>query len=564
MRTLPGSQALFRTSNTESVFHVRAYRHEQLLVMFEEYPRYIRFQAWAGKSCTMSGFHVPAIRFEQLLEYPYHIRFPVLGWYKMHKEWMSCTGVQTCAVVGYSFRVRGLHQFPRLMLVQAAQKDASVHGRTDLSSFRIWLQSTRATEGSQAWAGTSCRRRGFHGRGYILELLGMVAEVAGLHQVPRLGLVQAAQCVDSMYGRTDLSSFWIWLQSIRTTEGSQAWDGTISTRGSSHVQAFRLEQLQGMFAELPGIEQLPRLGLVQAAQRVASIDGRTDVSCLPCLQITRATAGSQAWDGTSCTKSGFHGRAYGLELLAIVADYPGYSRFPGLGWSGFHGRAYGLELLAIVADYPGYSRFPGLDWYKLHYEWLPWTCTRSGFHGRAYGLELLAIVADYPGYSRFPGLDWYKLHYEWLPWTSVFHGREYGLELLALVAVYPGYTRFPGLGMYKLHKERLPWADAVDACDEEQAYLAIVNSQKEVESLLRLFRRPGRRSMPVAYLGLSDHRAEGIFLSVLGTFSFTYLLHTYSIQNVIYYFMNMIFLVTLINELSRALYLTKELLSSLN
>lgn len=52
---------------------------------------------------------------------------------------------------------------------------------------------------------------------------------------------------------------------------------------------------------------------------------------------------------------------------------------------------------------------------------------------------------------------------------------------------FPDYKYDENLGRcYKFHLNPLTWRDALEACDAEQSYLAIINSEEEAKHLVNL------------------------------------------------------------------------------
>jgi hypothetical protein len=88
-----------------------------------------------------------------------------------------------------------------------------------------------------------------------------------------------------------------------------------------------------------------------------------------------------------------------------------------------------------------------------------------------------------------------------------------------------GYEFIPGLGEYKYHTEKRSWHKARDICQKEDAHLVIINSQREAEALLDLW-KPHRhiRVLPFAHVGLYRHKVGEEYVSVLGKFPFLFTL----------------------------------------
>ncbi|XP_069675841.1 hemolymph lipopolysaccharide-binding protein-like [Periplaneta americana] len=79
----------------------------------------------------------------------------------------------------------------------------------------------------------------------------------------------------------------------------------------------------------------------------------------------------------------------------------------------------------------------------------------------------------------------------------------------------PSYEYVPGLGYYKLHKDAQTWYKASRTCDEENAYLLILNSEKEFLEIKKIWdTAPG---IGVAlHVGINDIDNEGQFVTVMG------------------------------------------------
>ncbi|KAJ4449396.1 hypothetical protein ANN_00795 [Periplaneta americana] len=85
----------------------------------------------------------------------------------------------------------------------------------------------------------------------------------------------------------------------------------------------------------------------------------------------------------------------------------------------------------------------------------------------------------------------------------------------------PNYELIPGLGYYKLHTEAKPWHDARQICAQEGAHLAIINSEEEAEELKAILARHPKILSDwrneYAYIGMSDIRSEGDWITIFGT-----------------------------------------------
>ncbi|KAG8236598.1 hypothetical protein J437_LFUL016950, partial [Ladona fulva] len=79
-----------------------------------------------------------------------------------------------------------------------------------------------------------------------------------------------------------------------------------------------------------------------------------------------------------------------------------------------------------------------------------------------------------------------------------------------------GYEYFPGVGYYKFHSEGThSFWDAKSICENEGGYLAIPNSQKEMNVYNQIYRRFSH-VYNYAYLGFHDVHEEGRFVTIFG------------------------------------------------
>ncbi|XP_069670535.1 hemolymph lipopolysaccharide-binding protein-like isoform X2 [Periplaneta americana] len=84
----------------------------------------------------------------------------------------------------------------------------------------------------------------------------------------------------------------------------------------------------------------------------------------------------------------------------------------------------------------------------------------------------------------------------------------------------PDYKLIHNLGYYKMHTEGKPWYDAVRICAEEGAHLAILNSEREVQELLKMW-APFKNHFPgfedeLAFIGFHDFKTAGQFVTIFG------------------------------------------------
>ncbi|XP_069694779.1 hemolymph lipopolysaccharide-binding protein-like [Periplaneta americana] len=87
-------------------------------------------------------------------------------------------------------------------------------------------------------------------------------------------------------------------------------------------------------------------------------------------------------------------------------------------------------------------------------------------------------------------------------------------------SIPPEYELFPGVGYYKLYRTPKTWDEARVICEEEGAYLAIINSEEESDVFRFLFSAvtttDGASSNDFVFLGFHDRFVQGQFLTIFG------------------------------------------------
>ncbi|XP_069694778.1 hemolymph lipopolysaccharide-binding protein-like [Periplaneta americana] len=82
-------------------------------------------------------------------------------------------------------------------------------------------------------------------------------------------------------------------------------------------------------------------------------------------------------------------------------------------------------------------------------------------------------------------------------------------------SIPPEYELFPGVGYYKFHETPKTWDEARKICEEEGAYLAIVNSKKESQIFQNLL-SSATTYRDFLLLGFHDRFVEGEFVTIFG------------------------------------------------
>ncbi|KAJ4446199.1 hypothetical protein ANN_12893 [Periplaneta americana] len=81
-----------------------------------------------------------------------------------------------------------------------------------------------------------------------------------------------------------------------------------------------------------------------------------------------------------------------------------------------------------------------------------------------------------------------------------------------------GYDLAPGFGYYKLHTDVKTWHEALKACEQEGAHLAIINSEAEAKSLTPFWdmnpKILDRGANDWAHAGFHDQYKEGQYLTI--------------------------------------------------
>ncbi|XP_069688172.1 hemolymph lipopolysaccharide-binding protein-like isoform X1 [Periplaneta americana] len=80
------------------------------------------------------------------------------------------------------------------------------------------------------------------------------------------------------------------------------------------------------------------------------------------------------------------------------------------------------------------------------------------------------------------------------------------------------YQLLDGLGYYKFHPEPKTWFDALDTCVKECAHLVVINSQKEADALVNLWKPyPSLVSGWMndwAHIGFNDLKTKGQYVTI--------------------------------------------------
>ncbi|XP_069695667.1 hemolymph lipopolysaccharide-binding protein-like [Periplaneta americana] len=81
-----------------------------------------------------------------------------------------------------------------------------------------------------------------------------------------------------------------------------------------------------------------------------------------------------------------------------------------------------------------------------------------------------------------------------------------------------GYDLVPGFGYYKLHTDVKTWHEALKACEQEGAHLAIINSEAEAKSLTPFWDMNPKildgGANDWAHVGFHDQYKEGQYLTI--------------------------------------------------
>jgi Lectin C-type domain. len=81
-----------------------------------------------------------------------------------------------------------------------------------------------------------------------------------------------------------------------------------------------------------------------------------------------------------------------------------------------------------------------------------------------------------------------------------------------------GYVKLGGLGRYKVHTRRKSWQEALKACEQEGAYLVVLNSDKEARNVGSLTEKKGT-AVYAHWIGFHSLHTGGGFITVLSKHS---------------------------------------------
>ncbi|PSN36989.1 hypothetical protein C0J52_15830 [Blattella germanica] len=76
-----------------------------------------------------------------------------------------------------------------------------------------------------------------------------------------------------------------------------------------------------------------------------------------------------------------------------------------------------------------------------------------------------------------------------------------------------------GFGYYKYHNHGKNWFAAKKECEKEGAHLAIINSAKERDLLLKIYKeKPAHGKNPAIFIGINDLVQDGTWVTVFGKY----------------------------------------------
>ncbi|PSN54438.1 Hemolymph lipopolysaccharide-binding protein [Blattella germanica] len=91
-------------------------------------------------------------------------------------------------------------------------------------------------------------------------------------------------------------------------------------------------------------------------------------------------------------------------------------------------------------------------------------------------------------------------------------------EAIHVRATLMGYSLAPGFGYYRLHTDLKTWDEALKACEEEGAHLAVLNSEKEAKALSPFWdahpKIQGGGGNNWAHIGFHDKFHDGQYVTI--------------------------------------------------
>ena len=70
---------------------------------------------------------------------------------------------------------------------------------------------------------------------------------------------------------------------------------------------------------------------------------------------------------------------------------------------------------------------------------------------------------------------------------------------------------------YKVHSDRQTWGDAMEACEQEDAHLAVIDSHTEAVDLIEMIEK-AETTKWVHWIGFHDHFREGEYTTVFSEY----------------------------------------------